>query len=423
MKISMDKIIRAMSIALDLAQMSSRGNNSNKPIIERITNVNYSNHRFMHHSQRTTYIGLKIAEQLNLSEDKKKNIYVVSLLHDIGATNCLHESHLASLFIKKHCITGANIIDTFPRFSGISKIILYHHENVDGSGAIGLKGNDIPIESQIIRISDLTELLYKEDKNVFQQREYIRSRIKKWSGSIFSPKIANAFLDISSKDIFWFDIENISFMDIIIDRVRPKLDIYFNLDEFEIVAGIFANIIDDKSKFTATHSKGIAKLAYLVSIHIGYDKEKCKKMKIAGLLHDIGKLAIPIGILDKDGALTPEEFEIIKSHVYYTRIILDKIGDIPDISTWASNHHEKLNGKGYPAGLTARDLSEESRILAVCDIYQALTEDRPYRVGMKREKAFSIMDDMVEGGFICKQAFENLKCTLNSWDKISNIER
>jgi HD-GYP domain-containing protein (c-di-GMP phosphodiesterase class II) len=140
-----------------------------------------------------------------------------------------------------------------------------------------------------------------------------------------------------------------------------------------------------------------------------YDEEKCIKMKIAGLLHDIGKLSIPIEILDKNGKLTPEEFDIIKSHVYYTRIILDKIEDIPDISEWASNHHEKLNGAGYPAGITGAELSEESRILAVCDIYQALTEDRPYRCGLKVEKALSIMDDMVDGGFICRDALKHLK--------------
>lgn len=420
MKISVDKVVRAMSIALDLAQMSSQGNTYNKPIIEKVTNVNYSNHRFIHHSQRTCYIALKLAECLELSDEIKKSTYVVSLLHDIGAANYLYESHSSELFIKAHCLKGAEITKNFPGFDEISNIILCHHENVDGSGAIGLKEENIPIQSQLIRISDLTELLYREDENVFRQKHYIRNWIKHRSKIIFSEKIVNAFLDVSSKDIFWLDMQNISFMDVILDRVRPKLNIYFNLNEFEIIAGIFANIIDDKSKFTATHSKGIAKLAYLVSVNIGYNKEKCIKMKIAGLLHDIGKLAIPINILDKNGSLTPEEFEIIKSHVYYTKIILDKIEDIPDISEWASNHHEKLNGRGYPSGLKAEDLSEESRIMAVCDIYQALTENRPYRDGLQREEVFSIMDNMVEGGFICKNAFQNLKSTLNSLDRVVN---
>lgn len=203
-------------------------------------------------------------------------------------------------------------------------------------------------------------------------------------------------------------------MDIILNREKPKFDIYIDLNNFEIIAEIFANIIDSKSSFTAKHSKGIAKLAYEVSRCIGYDCDKCKKMKIAGLLHDIGKLAIPLSILDKKGSLTPEEFEIIKSHVYYTKIILDRIEDIPEISIWASNHHEKLNGRGYPAGLTAESLSQESRILGVCDIYQALTEDRPYRDGLGRERALSIMKDMADNNFICKDALNNLKDTLSA---------
>lgn len=137
-------------------------------------------------------------------------------------------------------------------------------------------------------------------------------------------------------------------------------------------------------------------------------------MKIAGLLHDIGKLAIPLNILDKNGPLTSQEFGIIKSHAYYTKIILDKIEDIPNISEWASNHHEKLNGQGYPRGLKADELSEESRIMAVCDIYQALTEDRPYRKGLNINNAFNIMDEMVSGGFICAAALGHLKETIYS---------
>ncbi|WP_039657568.1 HD-GYP domain-containing protein [Clostridium tyrobutyricum] len=412
MRISMDKIIRAMSIALDLAQMSSR-NSGEKPIIENITNVDYSNHRFMHHSQRTTYIALKIANYLNLSGEEKREIYVVSLLHDIGAANTLTESHYADEFIEKHCIVGANIIKPFPKFRRIPEIILYHHENFDGSGAMGLDGDLIPIESQIIRIADLVELLYKENKPAFKQKDFIIDWVKRETSSIFSHKISEAFLHISSKDIFWFDLENIDFMDIILNREKPKFDIYIDLNNFEIISEIFANIIDSKSSFTAKHSKGIAKLAYEVSRCIGYDCNKCKKMKIAGLLHDIGKLAIPLSILDKKGSLTPEEFEIIKSHVYYTKIILDRIEDIPEISIWASNHHEKLNGRGYPAGLTAESLSQESRILGVCDIYQALTEDRPYRDGLGRERALSIMKDMADNNFICKDALNNLKDTLS----------
>ncbi|HAR87352.1 MAG TPA: hydrolase, partial [Clostridium sp.] len=136
------------------------------------------------------------------------------------------------------------------------------------------------------------------------------------------------------------------------------------------------------------------------------------------LLHDIGKLAIPISILDKDGPLTEEEYSIIKSHTYYTKLILDKIDHISDISLWASSHHEKLNGKGYPRRLKAEDLSEECRIIGVCDIYQSLTADRPYRKGMYMYEAFNILDDMVNRNLICGNAVRHFKNTL-----VSRVEK
>lgn len=417
MKISMDKTVRAMSLALDLAQESYAYNNLDEDcIIENITNVNYSNHRFMHHSLRTTYIALEISNQLNLDEKTKKQIYISSLLHDIGATNCLSESHSASLFIKNHCKIGTDITKFFPYFHDLSKIILYHHENFDGSGAMNLEKEDIPIESQIIRIADLIEILYNENKPNFKQRYDIIKWIEHDRNKIFSKKIINAFLKNASKDIFWLNIQNISFEEFILDKIKPKLNIFMNIQEFEQISKIFANIIDNKSKFTAIHSKGIAKLAYTVSQFRGYTSEKCYAMKVAGLLHDIGKLAIPTAILNKEGSLTFEEYDIIKSHAYYTKLILDRIEDIPDISEWASNHHEKLNGKGYPRGLKASEISEESRIMAVCDIYQALTENRPYRKGLNIKDTFNIMDDMVSGGFICGIALKYLKETINSFN-------
>jgi HD-GYP domain-containing protein (c-di-GMP phosphodiesterase class II) len=202
-------------------------------------------------------------------------------------------------------------------------------------------------------------------------------------------------------------------MDFVLDNISPKLNTDLNLHQFEKIAYILASLIDGKSRFTAKHSRGISELAFRVSKHIGYNEEKCLIMKIAGLLHDVGKLAIPNSILDKNGSLTKSEFSIIKSHVYYTKIILDRIEDIKEISDLASNHHEKLNGLGYPRKLNSDNLSIGSRIMCVCDIYQALTEDRPYRNGLSQEKAFSILDEMVSDGFVCNEALLQLKETLN----------
>lgn len=409
MNINLDKTIRAMAVALDLAEISSV---KNATIVEDISNISFSKHNYLNHSKRTTYTALKLGEYFNLSEITMQKLYITALLHDIGAANFMNESHVSDTFVLEHCKHGSEIIKDFPVYSNISPLILFHHENFDGSGAMGLKGDEIPFVSQLIRLSDLVELLYSEKIPSHIQKSKITEWVKSNTNLIFSQKIVDGFLSIAKTDIFWFDIENISFMDFILDNISPRLGISLDLVQFEKIAYILASIIDNKSAFTAEHSRGIARLAYTVSKHVGYSEEKCLQMKIAGLLHDIGKLAIPNSILDKNGSLTEDEFSIIKSHVYYTKIILDRIEDIRDISDWASNHHEKLNGNGYPRKLDSSKLSEESRIMCVCDIYQALTEDRPYRNGLNSDKALAILHGMVDDGLICNDALNKLKATL-----------
>ncbi|WP_251861519.1 HD domain-containing phosphohydrolase [Clostridium sp. Marseille-Q2269] len=407
MYVSMDKVLISISTALDLAEISSIGNTN--IIVEDVTNIDYSNHLFLNHSQRTCYISLCLAKALNIHGTHLEELYVSSLLHDIGATNFLSKSHSSSKFILGHCITGSQITKSFPIFNNISNFILYHHENWDGSGALNMKKENIPIQSQIIRLSDLTDLLYKDSIPSYEQKSYIINWINNNKNIIFCPEVVDAFLQVSCTDMFWLDLENTSYLKSALDNISPIHDYKLDLHKFMDIAYIFSEIIDNKSSFTADHSREIAKLCYKVGKAIGYDETRCMKLKIAGLLHDIGKLAIPKDILDKKGPLTKKEFSVIKSHPYYTNIILNRFGEIGDIGSWASNHHEKLNGKGYPRGLKAENLCQEDRIIAVCDIYQALIEDRPYRKGMNLKKAFSILDKMVAESLICGKAVYNLK--------------
>lgn len=411
MRVNLNKTIRAMALALDLAEKSSL---KDKDIIEKVSNVNYSEHEFANHSRRVAYIAMSLSNFIDFNLDEKNALYISALLHDIGASKGLKQSHNSDTFIEEHCILGSSILEPFPMFNNMSNIILYHHENFNGSGPMGLKGNEIPLQSQLIRIADLVELLYEEDIHSFKQKNLIISWVKSNTNKIFSKAIVDMFISAASKDMFWFDMENISIMDNILDKVSPDLDIDLNLEQFESIGHTFSNIIDTKSNFTARHSREIAELAYKISSYLNYSEEKCLKMKIAGLFHDIGKLAIPSSILDKNGPLDCDEFSIIKSHAYYTSIILDSLDSAKEISTWASNHHEKINGTGYPKGLTSSELSEESRIIAVCDIYQALTEDRPYRNGMSQEKAFKILDQMVEENNLCPKAVSYLKAALTN---------
>ena len=120
--------------------------------------------------------------------------------------------------------------------------------------------------------------------------------------------------------------------------------------------------------------------------YIGYDVSDIEKMYLAGALHDIGKMAVGNEILEKPDKLTDEEFDKMRKPCGYTYLILSQVDGFEDIRDWAALHHEKLNGKGYPFGKTADELNEQERIMACVDIYQALTEERPYKKGMSHEK-------------------------------------
>ncbi|NMB08339.1 MAG: HD domain-containing protein, partial [Tissierellia bacterium] len=143
--------------------------------------------------------------------------------------------------------------------------------------------------------------------------------------------------------------------------------------------------------------------------YLGYDEIMVEKLTIAANLHDIGKFIVPLEILEKPKKLNSMEFLTMKSHVYYTKLILKQIEGLEDIAEWAGNHHEKLNGKGYPERLDENSLTKEDQIIAFADIYQALIEDRPYRKGMAPKKAIDIMKNMANKGYICNRMLGDFK--------------
>ena len=180
-----------------------------------------------------------------------------------------------------------------------------------------------------------------------------------------------------------------------------------------------AYIIDFKSPFTATHSSGVAQTATTLASLMNFTAPDLKKIKIAGLLHDIGKVAIPIEILEKPEKLNEEEVSVMKSHVFFTYKILSTINIDRNIISWASYHHEQLDGNGYPFKLDARHLCLGCRIMAVADIFTALMEDRPYKKGLSFKETLEIIDKMVLANKLDKKVVEVLK---NNLKKV-NYER
>lgn len=185
-----------------------------------------------------------------------------------------------------------------------------------------------------------------------------------------------------------------------IHNINNLLMHQLKIDDIVDLTHLFSYLIDFRSEFTAVHSAGVANVAEHLAKTAGFSEYECKMILIAGYLHDLGKLAIDPKILEKTGKLSSDEFNIMKSHTYYTYQLLNSVPQFSTVNKWASFHHEKLNGKGYPFHLDRHTLTTGSRVMAVADIFAAITENRPYREGMSKEETCRVLTTLSKDGSI-----------------------
>lgn len=167
----------------------------------------------------------------------------------------------------------------------------------------------------------------------------------------------------------------------------PPASLEVTYDQVRGITKAFSRIIDSKSKFTLMHPQRLSEKAGTLAARCGFSAAEIAQMRIAADLRDIGKLAVSNDILDRVVRLEPPEMDVVRRHTYCTRANLEGIEGFENITEWAANHHERLDGLGYPYGKTAQNLDTGSRLLACLDKYQALTEERPYRAALAHEEA------------------------------------
>ena len=350
------------------------------------------------HHKRVAYIALSIADEMGLSIEEQNNLLLAGLLHDSGAFSLKERITTLQFEVEnpyEHAEIGYLLFKDFELFSKIAILIHYHHTRWEGGQGSEFEGNEVPIGSHILHLADRVAVLIKREKEVIGQVKEIRERIEENSGTMFVPELVDAFKSLSTKEYFWFDAVSPSINSILASRAGLVF-IELDLKGLLSLAKVFCQIIDFRSRFTATHSSGVAAVAEALSRLIGFSRRECQMMKIAGYLHDLGKLAVPTEILEKPAKLTEDDFNIIKSHPFYTYRILETISDLEVINTWASFHHERLDGRGYPFHHKGENLSLGSRIMAVADVFTAITENRPYRKGMSSDKASQILQQMAQ---------------------------
>ena len=367
------------------------------------------------HSERVAYMCVKTGSELGLSGCELSALAASSVLHDNALTEYISSERQArpanffdlpaserSVLLKqnfvKHCLTGEKNVQILPFYKQVRGAVLCHHENVDGSGPLGRKGGDTPVFAQLIHIADMIDNIYA--LNSIDEDKYLKIRqyVDRNTGSLFSREVAQAFLNafpLTAMDVLQGEGIRRQLIGLL-----PHRAVCYDNSDVQALATMFAKITDYKSHFTCTHSLGIAQKSLTMGKFYGRSEEECTKLYLAGALHDIGKLAIPNSILEKPGKLTKEEFDVMKLHATYTWKILSEIDGLGEIIDWASFHHEKLNGSGYPFGKKAAELGHNERLLCCVDIYQALTEPRPYKKGMSHANAIAVMKKMAAGGEI-----------------------
>ncbi len=224
--------------------------------------------------------------------------------------------------------------------------------------------------------------------------EAIVQMLRGLSGTLFDPGIVQALDGLAADERFWADMAT----------ADPTLALANSPDMFEdramtrgqlmAASQAFSQIIDFRSRFTATHTRGVAETAVFLAEKAGFNAPEQDQMRLAGNLHDLGKLAVPSEIIDKPGPLDAQELAVMRRHPELGRSILLSVPGLEQVTDWASQHHEQPGGQGYPGGLSGRELSLGSRILTVADVFTALREDRPYRAGMGHEATLRVLDDM-----------------------------
>lgn len=151
--------------------------------------------------------------------------------------------------------------------------------------------------------------------------------------------------------------------------------------------------IDNKDHYTRQHSEDVTQYALLLAEALGYSGETHNAIRVAGLLHDVGKIGVPDAVLRKPGKLTEDEYTIMKSHVTLSALIIHGLPRLPDILDAVAHHHERWDGKGYPRGLSGEEIPLLGRIMAIADAFSAMTLSRPYRIALPFDQALAEIEN------------------------------
>ncbi len=294
--------------------------------------------------------------------------------------------HTRDLF-EARCSRGADIARSLGLGEDAAQCILYLDEHWNGDGMpYGLRGDKIPLMARIACIAQTLEV-FNTTFGLGMAYEVVRSR----SGLWFDPELAQLVHTFRQDDRFWHTVTEQTRSSLLHMNVQAAAET-ISPSGIDSVCTAFSQIVDAKSRFTGEHSARVCACAVGIARAQGLDTERITLIRRAALLHDIGKLAVPNTILDKPGSLCADEWKVIQRHPIHTHKILGQITGFGRLAEVAGAHHERLDGSGYCNGLRATEIDQDMRIIAVADVWDALSSRRPYRPALPMDHVFSILD-------------------------------
>jgi len=427
MDIRLSEVISALSYALDVTEGQPMG-----------------------HAVRSCAIGMRIGEEIGLAPEERSSLFYALLLKDAGCSS--NAARLSTLFgaddlevkrsrklidhhrpgaslrhVLRHgrtrrlaaiarsgadgaremtelrCERGADIARMIELSETTAQAIRSLDEHWDGGGyPYGLAGDAIPLFGRILCLAQTAEVFF----GVGGPRAALEVAADR-RGTWFDPELVGVLRGTRRDRGFW-DALGGAEPHGLIGAFEPE-DRVQRADEERLdrVAEAFALIVDAKSPYTGRHSEGVARIATAVGDALGYGPGALRDLRRSALLHDIGKLGVSNLILDKPGKLDAEEWRQMRRHPELTVRILERVGAFRELAATAGAHHERLDGGGYHLGLTGDQLNRDARILAVADVCEALTAERPYRGALPPDEVRAIMRREA----LCPEALSALEAT------------
>ncbi len=443
------EVIAAMSAALDLTEGQPAG-----------------------HAARTCILGMRLAEAIGLGPADRSSLYYALLLKDLGcssnaakisylfgaddrvvkrdvktvdwsrmkdnvqfaarqarpdgkpwerimqlATMALQGSGATRQLIKTRCERGATIARELSFPESTVEAIRQLDEHWDGQGhPAGLRGEEISLHARILGLAQSAEVFARE-YGVAAACDMAVERSGRW----FDPRLVDVLVGLRNDDAFWISLLGDDPCIAVADCEPLEEARAATEDDLDRIALAFAHVVDAKSPWTFRHSVGVAEISVGIAEALGYDRDGLTRIRRAALLHDLGKLGVSNLILDKPGKLTDEEFATMRRHPEYSERILMRIGCFAPLAPLAGSHHEKLDGRGYYRGIAADQLSMDSRLLTVADIFEAISAARPYREAVPTERVMEILERDA-GTAICPTALAGLTTWLARRNLDSRVE-